>query len=279
VRQLLILPILVAVAAPAFAQVDPKVASQCKEARDFLGCVKAFTSPATAPGDELDGLRGAMKQVAGRLSAGTNLRDSTSTFQPVIDALALVETSHSNSLAVQQAQLASKLFGVMQTAWDLQIKSKSYELSQYLKGEDVYACEVLKQSADAFDAAYGSPVINWQYKKGVFGISTCRVSYGRLPLDSMYPVVIRVLREGSISPNEIAARDAEEKERLSKLQRERELAALGPWKRYLEENPSIKKWVEANPAAAEKEKEKFLKKYAKENPSSKPTIYENVFGK
>ena len=48
-------------AGSAYAQVDPKVAEQCKDARDFLGCVKAFTTPAAQPEDGLTALRNAMK--------------------------------------------------------------------------------------------------------------------------------------------------------------------------------------------------------------------------
>ena len=33
-------------AAPAMAGVDPSVHSSCKDAKDYQGCVKAFTSPA-----------------------------------------------------------------------------------------------------------------------------------------------------------------------------------------------------------------------------------------
>ena len=74
----------------------------------------------------------------------------------------------------------------------------------------------------------------------------------------MRPIVNRVLREGAISPKEIAARAKAEEERLAKIQRERELCALGPWKRYLEENPGMKIWAEANPGPAEAKKKKFL---------------------
>jgi len=70
----------------------------------------------------------------------------------------------------------------------------------------------------------------------------------------MYPVVTRVLREGAISPEEQASKDAAAKERAATVKRIRELAALEPWNRYLEENPDIKKWAEANPKAAEAEK-------------------------
>jgi hypothetical protein len=80
-----------------------------------------------------------------------------------------------------------------------------------------------------------------------------------LPENSMMAAVARVLDEGSVSPSEIAAREKAKKEREEKAKREQELCALGPWNRYLEENPGMKKWAEANPAAAESTKEKFLK--------------------
>jgi hypothetical protein len=266
----------VLLAGPAWAQVDPKVAAQCKDARDFVGCVKAFTTPSIQASDELTALRGAMKQVAARLTSGTNLRDSTITFQPVVDALALVQGSHPDSLAVQKASLASRLFNVMQSAWDLQIRAKSYQLSEYMKGEDVYACEILKQSADAFNSAYGSSAINWNYTKGLFGLSICRVPYGQLPLDYMYPIVIRILNEGSISPEEIASREAQAKEADAKRQREKELCEMGPWNRRLEEDPKLKEWAKANPSAAKEAMKKYI---AKEGSKSNCSSIEFNYGK
>jgi hypothetical protein len=274
----LLIPMLAMLSMPANAQVDPKVAAQCKDARDFVGCVKAFTTPSIQASDELTALRGAMKQVAARLTSGTNLRDSTITFQPVVDALALVEGSYPDSLAVQKAILASRLFNVMQSAWDLQIRAKSYQLSEYMKGEDMYACEVLKQSADAFNSTYGSSIINWNYTKGLFGISACRVPYGQLPLDYMYPVVIRILNEGSISPAEIASRETQAKEADAKRQREKELCEMGPWNRRLEEDPKLKAWAKANPSAAKEAMTRFIAKEGnKSNCSSVELNYSNYF--
>lgn len=274
----LLIAILAALAMPAHAQVDPKVAEQCKDARDFVGCVKAFTTPSIQASDELTALRGSMKQVAARLTSGTNLRDSTITFQPVVDALALVEGSYPDSLAVQKASLASRLFNVMQSAWDLQIRAKSYQLSEYMKGEDIYACEVLKQSADAFNSAYGSSAINWRYTKGLFGISACRVPYGQLPLDYMYPVVIRILNEGSVSPAEIVSREAQAKEANAKRQREKELCEMGSWNRRLEEDPKLKEWAKANPSAAKEAMKKHsAKEGGKENCSNIEFNYSNFF--
>ena len=136
-KRLLLLALMLT-AGNAYAQVDPKVAEQCKDARDFLGCFKAFTTPAAQPDDGLTALRNAMKQVASRLAVGTSLRDSTDTFRPVVDQLALVESQFPDSLAVKNARLASDLFDALQIAWDARIKAKSYELSKYASGYDVY---------------------------------------------------------------------------------------------------------------------------------------------
>ena len=255
-KRLLLLALMLT-AGNAYAQVDPKVAEQCKDARDFLGCVKAFTTPAAQADDGLTALRNAMKQVASRLAVGTSLRDSTETFRPVVDQLAIVESQYPDSLAVRKARLASDLFDALQIAWDARIKAENYELNKY-GGDKVFNCEALKLSADNFDRAYGSSVINWSYTKGAFGWTACKVPYGQLPEDYMRPIVNRVLREGAISPQEIAARKKAEEERLARIQREKELCALGPWKRYLEENPGMKIWAEANPGPAEAKKKKFL---------------------
>lgn len=236
------------------AQVAPEIAKQCKDARDFQGCVKAFTTPATATEtDQLTALRNAMKQVAARLRAGTSLRDSTMTFQPVVDQLAIVEVSHPDALAVKNARLASNLFNSLQAAWDARIR-----VTQSVYGEKFYNCKVLKTTVDLFNSTYGSSVISWGYKKGLFGIDLCRVPYGQLPEDYMRPVINRVLEEGAISPQEIAAREKAEKERRAAIEKERKLCALEPWSRYLEENPGMKAWATANPALAEQKKKEIL---------------------
>jgi hypothetical protein len=117
----------------------------------------------------------------------------------------------------------------------------------------------LKLSANTFNSIAGSYSFSWNYKKGLFGIDLCKVGYGQLPEDYMRPIVVRVLTEGSISPEEIAAREKAEEERTAKLKREQELCALGPWNRYLEENPNMKTWASANPKAAAEAKAKFIK--------------------
>ena len=250
-RLLLPLVVTLLLPPPAIGQVDPKVAAQCKDARDFQGCVKAFTTPAQST-DGLAPLRGAMKQVAARLRSGTSLRDSSATFQPVVDQLALVKETHPDSLAVQKASEASRLFDVLQTAWDARIKASNYSLNKYTSGgEKFYDCKVLKLSADLFNRTYGTTIVNWNYKKSLLGGHTCRVGYGQLPEDYMRPIVNRVLDEGAEDPKLIAAREAAKK-------KQQELCAMGPWNRYLTENPAMAEWAKSNPQLAEAKKQGII---------------------
>lgn len=235
-------------------QVEPKIHKLCIEAKDYSGCVKSMTTAPTQDDDALMPLRNAMKQVAARLRSGTSLRDSTLTFQPVVDQLAVAQSFNSDSLAVDKARLASRMFDALQLAWDTRIK-----VSRSLYGETFYNCKALKLTVENFNSIPGVTSIYWDYKKGLFGIDSCRVPYGQLPENYMMTAVARVLDEGSVSPSEIEAREKAQQDREAKAKREQELCALGPWNRYLEENPGIKKWAVANQAAAEAAKEKFLK--------------------
>jgi hypothetical protein len=142
--------------------------------------------------EKLTNLQNAMKQVAARLDAGTSLRDSTISFQPVIDALALAEDSHPETYEVKNARKAAALFDVLQMAWDTRIKAYNREWSEYSEHK-TYNCEALKLSADSFNRVYGSTIIPWEYKKGLFGIKACQVPYGSLPEDFMRPIIRNLL--------------------------------------------------------------------------------------
>ncbi len=141
---------------------------------------------------KLINLKDAMKQVSARLNAGTSLRDSTISFQPVIDALALAEDLHSDTYTVKNARKAAELFDVLQMAWDTRISAYNREWSEYSEHK-TYNCEALKLTADEFNRVYGSTIIPWEYKKGLFGIKACQVPYGSLPEDYMRPIISNLL--------------------------------------------------------------------------------------
>ena len=54
----------------ALAQVNAEVAAQCRDARDFYGCVRAFTTPVRRS-DDIDPYAGVMWQMAAGLISGT----------------------------------------------------------------------------------------------------------------------------------------------------------------------------------------------------------------
>ena len=71
-------------------QVDAEVAAQCRDARDFYGCVRAFTTPVrrsddTAPFD------GVMGQMAAGLISVPSYRNAPQTFPRGMNPAGLVE--------------------------------------------------------------------------------------------------------------------------------------------------------------------------------------------
>jgi len=235
--------------------IDPKIHNQCKDARDYAGCVKAFTSPQQPLDDGLSGLRVAMKQVAARIRGGFSLRDSTLFFQPLTDQLSLVRSTHPESLAVKSASKAEQLFYVIQAAWQSRIRT----LSVGTYTGTLFSCTPTQQGVEAFNKVAGSQVVTYSVKGGIFGLRIgCQASVGEGHEAMMLSYVAGLLDSGSVSPEEIAARKKAAEEREAQAERERELCAMGPWNRYLEENPGIRKWAQANPTAANATKEKFL---------------------
>ena len=70
--------------------VDAEVATQCRDARDFYGCVRAFTTPVRRS-DEIDPLAGVMGQVAGGLISGPTYRNAPTYFPRGMNPAGLVE--------------------------------------------------------------------------------------------------------------------------------------------------------------------------------------------
>ena len=74
----------------ALAQVDPEVAAQCKDSRDFYGCVRAFTAPAQRS-NGIDPLAGVMGQVAAGLISSPTYRNAPTRFSRGMIPADLVE--------------------------------------------------------------------------------------------------------------------------------------------------------------------------------------------
>ena len=74
----------------ALAQVDAEVAAQCRDASDFYGCVRAFTTPVRRS-DEIAPLAGVMGQVAAGLISGPTYRNAPTYFPRGMNPAGLVE--------------------------------------------------------------------------------------------------------------------------------------------------------------------------------------------
>ena len=74
----------------ALAQVDAEVSAQCQDARDFYGCVRAFTAHPQSRAD-LGPLGGAMGQMAAGLISGPSFRSSPANVPPCVIPMVLVE--------------------------------------------------------------------------------------------------------------------------------------------------------------------------------------------
>ena len=74
----------------ALAQVDAEVAAQCRDARDFYGCVRAFTTPLRRS-DDTAPFEAVMGQVAAGLIPGTSYRNATQNSPRGMNPAGLVE--------------------------------------------------------------------------------------------------------------------------------------------------------------------------------------------
>ena len=88
----LFLPIVFGLLLPtaALAQLQPEVADQCKEARDFYGCVRAVTSPPQSKVDRAS-LAGVMGQVAAGLISGPILQNRPTNLSRGLNPAGLLE--------------------------------------------------------------------------------------------------------------------------------------------------------------------------------------------
>ena len=74
----------------ALARVDPNLAAQCQDARDFYGCVRAFTTPVRGS-DVTTPFDGVMGQMAASLISGPSYRNAPQTFPRGMNPAGLVE--------------------------------------------------------------------------------------------------------------------------------------------------------------------------------------------
>jgi len=255
-------------ATPVNAEISDDVKATCMDAKDFVGCVKALSGGVQIASDDgLNPLRNSMKQVAARLESGTSLRDSSATFQPVIDQLAIAKDQFPDALAVKAADKASGLFNILQAAWQGRISTLMS--NQY--GPPSYSCLPTARGIEAFNSYIGATVIKGYSvsqnkeidlsKGGFLGANICTEATIKYNESSLYDFVIGVLKEGAVQPEMI---EKYEKDRAEAMR----LANMEAWQKHLEKNPGLKAWADANPKMAESDR----KKYNLKNPQEKVSI-------
>ena len=74
----------------ALARVDAELAAQCRDARDFYGCVRAFATTVRRS-DNTPPFDGVMGQVAAGLISGPGYRNASQTFPRSMNPAGLVE--------------------------------------------------------------------------------------------------------------------------------------------------------------------------------------------
>jgi hypothetical protein len=262
----------IALALEASAQVDPKVHQQCLKAADYKGCVDVMTgkqaSPAT-PG-KIDQLKSAMRILPSRLQ-NTNLRDFSSNTQVFNDAVSSIVPDDLKSDYEKEfygeAVKIRQMTDALQSYWSARIHQGTF-FSKTRYGSDSYFCPVLKSGLDLFNAVAGDKYVvayNGSTQKGFFGSS-----------ETCYPQESDLVRSISRRVDEALVDPEVRKAELARKKREAELSRMAPWDRHLEENPQLKAWVKANPAQAEKAREKFLADLEKKN-SEKKADYSDLF--
>lgn len=234
--------------------ISDEVKKTCMDAKDFVGCVEALSgSSLSTNSNNIEVLKKALKRLPSRLE-NTNLRDFTANTQFLNDAIADIEEGSLKTdyeyFVLAEARTISDMLDALQSAWSNRIHNGTFR-SQYSKS---YFCPVLRGGVAAFNAAagQGSPYTvvfsSHTTKRGLLAIKREECSPQEY---KMINAIEKRVADALVSPEEKQAQ-------LDKEKREKELCEMAPWQRYLEENPGMKQWAEANPGPAEAKKKKFL---------------------
>ena len=249
--KLVLLLAAVLVTTPVNAEISDDVKATCMNAKDFVGCVQSLSGSSPIGLNNLESLKKALKRLPSRLG-NTNLRDFTANTQFFNDAIAdIAEDDLKTDYArfvLAEARTISDMLDALQSAWSDRISYGTYYGSS---GYRSYHCRVLRGGVAEFNVAAGYvPAYTVEFfstgKETMFSSEKCSPHESK-----MINAIERRVADALVSPEEKQAQ-------LDKEKREKELCALGPWLRYLEENPGMKIWAEANPGPAEDKKKKFL---------------------
>ena len=247
----LVLLALVLSAGNAHAQVDPKVAEQCKDVRDFVGCVKLMSGEEgiSASEDSIKGLVEALRILPARIR-NSSRSSLYSNIQIFTDALQSVNPETLNSGYEKEvydgAVRLDRMISVLAQGWSAWISQ------EVQTGSSTYTDplqEIARAIVSDFNRAAGYPAVSYSTysRKSLWKT----YQYPSNPVPDMARVIVN-------SANELSEDPALKKKRIAEAKRAKELCEMKPWQRHLEENPGLNAWAQANPGPAEIQKKKFL---------------------
>ena len=258
-KRLLLLSAILGLTLPSAQAVQNEIHEKCLKAADYAGCVQVMSGDSTSQESQIDKLVKALKLLPSRLE-NTNRRDFYKNIQPFSDALGLVDKSLFSSeyeeYIYQNSLTISKLLNRIAQTWTDQIKLR-VKFTSYLEP----VCENAKSHITLFNYTLGK-------SDGVLYRPWTQKVLWQTTNGCQDPTAAMIIRLNAFI-DEVTEDPIKKQNRLAAEAREKELSAMEPWLRNLEENPNLKKWAESNPDAALKEKDKFLKRLERQGDANK----------
>ena len=234
----------------------------CIASEDFYECmeqVKLLEDPEAQ-------LREEMKSLSFTLSSITSLPDLESERIELREKLTdLLSIEGSDTLASNSARIAQELYLVSIDSW---LNAKPYSSGQIYG--DLYRCgKVVRNGIDLFNSSVGSNAIEYKIikKAPIWGMEYCDIQVVEYYEKEKLRFIAGILRDGAIHPSRL-------REWSERRYRAMEEISRSNWEKYLDENPTMRVWADANPEAARRQSEIFNKKNPVVNPSMPPTYIE-----
>lgn len=267
-RSVLLITLASLVAGTSARAQNQKIHEMCLKAADYKGCVQVQEAGGSATESPIKKLIESMKLLPSRIS-NSSRSNLFLNIQPFTDALSVAGSSERKDEYEEEvysgAKRVSRLIDIMADTWSDQISLRVRFNYSYMDP----VCENAKQQVRRFNYAANKNTARYSESTTKFMWKTYTVCEN--PTSSMLRAISSEIEEITEDPNI-------KKQRIAKEKREKELAEMAPWNRYLEENPNIRKWAESNPKAAEVEKEKFLNRIKEKSPVSTSGLKCNKYG-
>ena len=234
----------------------------CSSSDDFIKCMNQIKFQR----DPELRLREKMRNLSFKLSSIISLPESEKGRAEVSELLSdLSLLSNSDSLASTASSISQNLFQVAIESW---LNAKPYQYHQmygYL-----YRCKkVVRNGIDEFNSLAGSDVIEYKTikKAPIFGMEYCDKQVVEYYEKEKLRFISAILRDASIHPLKLREREEDRQRVIQERSRSN-------WEKYLDKNPTLRIWAQANPKAALKQSQEFNKKRPLKDIDLPPTYIE-----